>query len=317
MSPVTFKAAKRENIPLLIGLAGGTGSGKTFSAMRIAKGLAGGKRFAMIDTEADRGKHYAEEFEFDHAPLGPPFRPGAYLEAIKAAEQAGYGVILVDSMSHEWDGTGGMLEWHDEIMGSDERKKLTAWIKPKTDHRRFVNELLQLKAHLVLCFRAQKKVEMVKDPSTGKFVIVEKQSLTGLDGWIPICEKNLPFELTVSLLLTADQPGIPHPIKLQNQHRAFVPLNAPLTEATGVALGRWAAGADGSAQEWSKDIKAEADRLTKQALELTSNPDAAGAIAKVREKYAHDPGAFLAWLGAQIENKRAEVEKASQEELAL
>lgn len=317
MSPVTFRPAKRVNVPLLVGLAGGTGSGKTYSAMRIAKGLAGPKRFAVIDTEAGRALHYAEEFEFDHAPLGPPFRPGVYLEAIKAAEHAGYGVILVDSMSHEWDGTGGMLDWHDELMGSDERKKLSSWIKPKADHRRFVNELLQLRAHLVLCFRAAKKVEMVKNAQTGKWEIVEKQSLTGLDGWIPICEKNLPFELTVSLLLTAERPGMPHPIKLEGQHRPFVPLNASLTESTGVALGRWAAGADGGASEWSKEIKAQADALVKEALSLTTNPEAKAAIDATREKHTNDPGAFLAWLGAQVENKRAALEAAVAEELAL
>ena len=78
-----FRPAVREQVPLLIGLAGGTGSGKTYSAMRIAKGLSGDRRFAVIDTEAGRAKHYAERFAFDHGDLRPPFRPTTYLEATR------------------------------------------------------------------------------------------------------------------------------------------------------------------------------------------------------------------------------------------
>ena len=88
-----FKPAVRENVNLLIGLAGGTGSGKTYTAMRLASGIAGDKPFALIDTEAGRGKHYADQFKFDHGDLLPPFRPAAYAEAIKAADDAGYPVI--------------------------------------------------------------------------------------------------------------------------------------------------------------------------------------------------------------------------------
>ena len=70
-----FKPAKRQNEVLLIGLAGGTGSGKTYSAMRMASGIAGAmsKRFAVIDTEAGRARHYADQFKFDHGDLRPPF----------------------------------------------------------------------------------------------------------------------------------------------------------------------------------------------------------------------------------------------------
>src|SRR6185436_10622008 len=64
-----LKPAVRENVPLLIGLAGGTGSGKTYSAMRLAKGLAGGQKFAVIDTESGRARAYADEFQFDSGEL--------------------------------------------------------------------------------------------------------------------------------------------------------------------------------------------------------------------------------------------------------
>ena len=206
-----FKPAIREAAGLLIGLAGGTGSGKTFSAMRLAAGISGDKPFAVIDTEAGRALHYADQFKFDHGDLKPPFSPQAYAEAILAADAAGYPVIVVDSTTHEWAGEGGVLEMHDaeldRMAGDDyakrERVKMAAWIKPKMDHKKMVQRLLQVRAHLILCFRAEEKVEMIKDDK-GKTVIVPKTSLTGINGWIPVCEKNLPFELTASFLLTAD-----------------------------------------------------------------------------------------------------------------
>src|ERR1700722_16894763 len=244
-----FKPAIREAAGLLIGLAGGTGSGKTFSAMRLAAGISGDKPFAVIDTEAGRALHYADQFKFDHGDLKPPFSPQAYAEAILAADAAGYPVIVVDSTKHEWAGEGGVLEMHDaeldRMAGDDyakrERVKMAAWIKPKMDHKKMVQRLLQVRAHLILCFRAEEKVEMIKDDK-GKTVIVPKTSLTGINGWIPVCEKNLPFELTASFLLTADAPGMPKPIKLEAQHKPMFPLDKPIDEESGRKVSAWASG---------------------------------------------------------------------------
>ncbi len=244
-----FRPATRENVSLLIGLSGGTGGGKTKSAFRLAKGIAGDAPFAVIDTEAGRAKHYADEYRFDHGDLMPPFRPEAYANAIKAADDAKYPVIVVDSMSHEWAGDGGILDWQEDelqrMAGDDWKKrescKMAAWIKPKIAHKQMVQRLLQVRAHLILCFRAEPKIEM-KRGADGKMEIVEKQSLTGLHGWIPISEKNLPYELTASFLLMADKPGVPQPIKLQQQHRDLFPLDKPITEQCGARLAAWAKG---------------------------------------------------------------------------
>ena len=237
----TFRPAKREAIPLLLGVAGGTGSGKTFSALLLARGLANGQPFALIDTENGRGLHYADQFpEMQHARLDAPFRPERYAEAIIAGA-ADHPVVVVDSMSHEWAGDGGCLDWHDELMGGDQKKNLSAWIKPKLAHKRMVTRLLQVNAHVILAFRAEPKVEAVRQPD-GSTKIIEKPSLTGLHGWIPISEKMLPYELTASFLLMADRPGVPQPIKLQEQHRPMVPLDVPLSEETGRQLAQWAAG---------------------------------------------------------------------------
>lgn len=244
VSAPQFVPAKREAIRLLVGVAGGTGSGKTYSAMRLAAGITGGDPFAVIDTEHDRAKMYADDFRFDHSSFEPPFTPARYLEQIQAADAAGYGVVVVDSASHEWAGEGGVLDMADaelERMGGRDAAKMASWIAPKREHKAFVRELIRLRAHVVLCFRAEPKIEMRKGDG-GRWEIVPKPTLTGLDGWIPISEKNLPFELTCSFLLMPDAPGIPRPIKLPNRLSPFVDLSQPLSEETGAAIGAWALG---------------------------------------------------------------------------
>ena len=250
MSNFSFRPALRENVGLLIGLAGASGSGKTYTAMRLAKGIAGDKPFCVIDTEAGRAKHYADAFRFDHGDMKPPFSPSAYADAIRAADDAHYPVIVVDSMSHEHAGEGGILDMQEAEfarMGGRDAVKMASWIKPKGEHRRMVSRLLQVRAHLILCFRAEEKIEMVR--VDGKMEVRKKQTATGLDGWVPICEKNLPYELTASFLLMAARPGVPLPIKLQEQHKALFPLDAPITEQSGLALAKWAAGGTHPSQD--------------------------------------------------------------------
>jgi hypothetical protein len=261
-----FRPAVRENVPLLIGLAGGTGSGKTYSAMRLAKGITAGKRFAIIDTENGRARHYADLFDFDVVDLAAPFRPDRYAEAIEAADQAGYPVVIVDSMSHEHAGDGGLLDWHEEEyqrLGGRDAVKMTAWIKPKQSHKKMVSRLLQVRAHVILCFRAEEKMEIIDDPDKpGKKKIVAKRGVTGLDGWMPIAEKNLPYELTLSFLMTADAPGVPRPIKLQEQHREMVPLGDKVAEDTGRRLAEWAAG---GVKQKAQAVKPESVRMASDA----------------------------------------------------
>ena len=269
----TFRPAARENVNLLIGLSGGTGSGKTWSAFRLAHGISGDQPFAAIDTEAGRAKHYADAFRFDHCDLTPPFTPDRYAEAILAADKAKYAAIVVDSASHEWAGEGGILDEQEteltRMAGDDFKKreacKMASWVKPKMAHKRMVQRLLQVRAHLILCFRAEPKIEMVKGDG-GKWEIREKQSLTGLHGWIPIAEKNLPYELTASFLLMADRPGVPMPIKLQEQHRALFPLDQPITEESGARLAAWAKGGAAPEVNTTDWLIAITDASTKEAL---------------------------------------------------
>jgi hypothetical protein len=343
MSGIEFRKARRENEPLVIGLAGYTGSGKTFSGMRLAAGMAGGKPFAVIDTENGRANHYADDFDFHTTDLRAPFRPERYTEAIEAAVAQGYSVILVDSMSHEYAGDGGLLDWaEDELtrMAGDDWKKREAlsaagWIKPKRAHKKMMSRMLQVPSHLILCFRAEEKIEFVKEPGADgklKTVVRPKRTLTGgsLDGWIPITEKTVPYELTASFLLSPSDPGVPRPIKLEDKHRPFFPLDKPVSEEAGAALAAWAAGGQPAAPvpdpsdavtssegraatsaPGAAEISEEEELLAKTLLTIADsvgNRDVTvKAIEKNRSDPAHSQADRVAWLRKQLERAQAVV----------
>jgi hypothetical protein len=219
------------------------------SLLRLATGFAEGQPFAVIDTEARRALHYADQFKFDHTDFAPPFSPERYLETIVAAEAAGYPVIVVDSFTHEWAGEGGCCEMQeaelDRMGGDDLRKreqvKIAAWVKPKIAHRRLVSKLLQLRAHVLFGLRAEPKIEMLR--VDGKMVVQPKRVMGWLSEWIPVTEKSFMFEMTASFVLSPDYPGVPIPMKLQEQHKAFFPLDQPISEVSGQGLAEWAKGA--------------------------------------------------------------------------
>lgn len=314
---VTFNKVTRGNIGLLLMVAGGTGSGKTWSAMELAKGMALGKRFAVCDTERGRAAIYADQFDFDGFELDAPFTPERYLEVVLEAERLGYPVLVIDSMSHEWEGVGGLLDWHEQEMGGNQAKNLSAWIKPKGAHRAFVNRTLQAKPHIIMCFRAAEKVEAVR--VNGKMEIKPKQSLTGLDGWLPITEKNLPYEATASFMLIADRPGLPHAIKLPDPLRPLIPLDRPLSAETGTALARWAAGAKPSdigysvmaagRMELAMDRIFGGRKFSSPTEELLALADQLGAGDKTatmvaEHKASHDADEHDRWLAQQVVNAR-------------
>jgi hypothetical protein len=329
---IEFREPRREAAPVLVGISGPSGGGKTYSALRFARGLANGQPFAVIDTENGRALHYADFFpEMRHAHLRAPFSPAAYTEAIDAADAQGFPVIVVDSASHEWEGDGGVLKMQEAEfarMGSKDSARMASWIAPKTAHKDFVRRLLQVKAHVVLCMRAEDKVEMVK--VNGKSEVRAKETLTSILGWIPICERRLPFELTASLLVLPDAPGVPKVIKLQEQHRPFFPLDKPISEEAGAALAAWAAGGQSAAPDatpsdagtsseggaatsapGAADISEEEELLAKALLTIADsvgNRDVTvKAIEKNRSDPAHSQQDRVAWLRKQLERAQAVV----------
>ncbi len=322
MSGVTFRRAKRGQSYVMVGIAGYSGTGKSFSALRIARGLAGSEPFAFIDTEAERALHYDWFAQpWDHASLDPPFTPDAYLDAIKSAEAAGYKVCVVDSASHEYSGPGGLSDQAavelDRLAGDDGWKRaklgMSSWNAPKQKHRQFVQELLRVRMHLVICFRAREALEMALNPKTGKTEVIPVRSIPGHPGWLIDTEhKNmpLPFELTASFLLIPRpeaERGIPIVVKLEDQHRAHVPLDKPLSEETGSALAAWAAGGAKHVEEPAEPVtEAQLAGLTDRLLELAEargNVQAVTDALRKQERGIDGPGRaaeYATWLARQV-----------------
>lgn len=236
----TFRPAVREDTPLIIGLAGPTKSGKTYSAHRLAQGLAGGKPIAMLNAEGARGHQYADKFNYLACDIDAPFSYARYEEAIAEVAKLKPGCLIIDSMSHAHDGPGGMLEAHDaeldRMAGQDwkkrERMTWTAWIAPKKAENSFIYALLGLRCPVVLCFRAKEKIKIV----AGK----QPENL----GWQPIASDRISFETIFTLTLPPHCKGVPD-LSLSEMREPFdsmVPTGRAIDETLGAQLAVWASG---------------------------------------------------------------------------
>lgn len=247
--------AKREKVPLLVGLMGPSGGGKTFTALRLATGIqsVSGGDIYFIDTESRRALHYADKFKFKHVPLDAPFGSLDYLAALQWCVSKGAGVVVVDSMSHEHEGPGGMIDLQDQILtrmagdnyGKRQAMQMLAWAEPKAKRRALINGILQLNSNFIFCFRAKNTSKPVKNPDTGKNEVVPQ-------GFMPIAGDEFVFEQTLNALLLPGAGGVPTwqsdavgertMIKLPEQFAALRQRTAPLDEKVGERLAKWAAG---------------------------------------------------------------------------
>lgn len=158
---MAFVKAKKEKIWTKILLGGSSGSGKTYSALRLATGLAKkcGSGIAAIDTEAGRIRYYANEFDFSDMQLTEPFTPEKYIEAINDAVDSGFKVLIIDSISHEWN---YCVDIHDKMPGNS----WTNWSKVTPRHDAFMEKILQAPIHIIATVRG--KDEYVLEEKNGK-----------------------------------------------------------------------------------------------------------------------------------------------------
>ena len=190
-----FKKAEREQAKLRLCIGGASGSGKTVSALNIANGLGG--RIAVIDTEHGSASLYSHLCDFDVLELKPPYSPESFIAAIKAAERAGYDVLIIDSISHEWNGSGGCLELNDEIaQGKYRGNTWSAWNETTKRHRAFLDAMLQSRMHVIATTRS--KTETAQQES-----ITGKKSIVKL-GMKAEQRDGIEYEFTVALDLTHD-----------------------------------------------------------------------------------------------------------------
>ena len=158
---MAFVKAKKEKIWTKVLLGGSSGSGKTYSALRLATGLAKkcGSGIAAIDTEAGRIRYYANEFDFSDMQLTEPFTPEKYIEAINDAVSSGFKVLIIDSISHEWN---YCVDIHDKMPGNS----WTNWSKVTPRHDAFMEKILQAPIHIIATVRG--KDEYVLEEKNGK-----------------------------------------------------------------------------------------------------------------------------------------------------
>ena len=238
--------AQRSRVPLWLSIIGPSGSGKTTSALRLATGFGG--KIAVVDTENLRSTYYADRYSFEVVDFKPPFGPLDYLAAIKHCVSKGAATVVIDSMSHEWEGAGGVLESHDAECdrlaeawkSTREKVQMSAWQRPKAEHRRMLNEMLQLGVNFILCYRAREKLKVIPNRPP--------QPL----GWQPVGPDDLVYESALGILLYPGCEGVPVWDPGEQAERALAKRPAqfkdifaskkPLDEETGRKLAAWAAG---------------------------------------------------------------------------
>lgn len=191
-----FAPATKEKSKLRMAIMGPAKSGKTYTALKLATALAGPEgRIAVIDTEAGSASKYAGKsgFKFDCQELAT-FHPGKYVGAIQEAEDAGYDVIIVDSLTHEWDGPGGCLETVDKITKEARTgNSFTAWGDVTPYHNALIAKITSCKAHIICTFRV--KMEYRLEDYTDKNGL--KKSKPVKMGIGPITRQGMEYEFDI------------------------------------------------------------------------------------------------------------------------
>lgn len=285
-------AELNDPLTLAIGLSGGSGTGKTYTALLMARGIAEtvtgkpGAPIGYVDTENRRALHYKQAFpEMVHYDMKAVddsgnmlgFGPERWIEVIDGAEAAGLPVVILDSFSHAWEGVGGVLDLHaqtlDRLTGGDDSKKnqrsQLAWADVKPRYRRLIDRIVRAKCNIIICTRA-KPVMQEKSKNTGWKEVNARATKTRRADvpWDPASDGDLMFEMTTMVILDPAAPGCPvHQIKVADQFKGLLDPSRPMNEATGRAMAEWAKGqGDAQAQKAILDRARAAAREGREAF---------------------------------------------------
>lgn len=201
--------ATRQKVKLRLGLSAVSGGGKTYSALVLAKGLCGDwTKIAVIDTENDSASLYSHLGDFNTISLRPPFSPERYIEAIRACENAGMEVIIVDSIAHEWEGEGGVIDLVDKIGGGFSG----AWKVLSPRHEKFKQAILQSTCHVITTVRRKQEYALV-DETNKQGRTVSKPVKMGMkeitrEGWEYEVTLNLEIDIKHQASSTKDRTGL-------------------------------------------------------------------------------------------------------------
>ncbi len=234
--------AIRSEEPLLLGMIGPPGGGKSLSALRIAKGIQSvrGGDIIVIDTEGGRARKYNDQIPFKIVELATG-RSNDFLDAIRAQLPMKPAAIIVDSLSDEHE---AYLEWHDEMVPKMGNNEWAAWAKPKAARKLLISGILKIKVPLIFTFRAREKTK--QDVVNGKKVVTNI-------GWQPVAPLEIVHTLDLTCILPPRADGVPvwksekigedFIIKLPNYLAPYIEAGKPLCEEMGAAFARWAQGA--------------------------------------------------------------------------
>jgi hypothetical protein len=188
-----LRPAQRQKAKLRIGLSGPSGSGKTYSALLLASGISSWEKIVIIDTENGSGELYSHLGPYNVITLQAPFSPEHYIEAIEAAEQSGMEVIILDSVTHEWDGKGGCLEINERLASSKFKgNSWAAWSATTPRHQAFIQRITSSKAHIITTVRSKTDTIQTEDKKIKKVGMKEIQ------------REGFEYELTVNFNLDRD-----------------------------------------------------------------------------------------------------------------
>ena len=157
-----FKRAVKRDAKLRLAIVGPSGSGKTYTALAIGTALANGGGVAVVDTENGSASKYADLFNFDVAEMHAPFKIEKYIRTIQEADEAGYSVLILDSLSHGWSGSGGLLDYVDEQAKRIKGNSFAAWKEGTPLHNQLVDTIIQSNIHVIGTMRAKTEYIMVE-----------------------------------------------------------------------------------------------------------------------------------------------------------
>ena len=228
---MAFKKAVKYGSLLRLAIAGPSGAGKTYTALTLATALADGGEVAVIDTERGSASKYADLFTFDTQEL-ESFHPQNYINAIHEAEQAGYAVLVIDSLSHAWNGPGGLLEQVENITKrSKNGSSFNAWGEATPLQNRLIDAITRSKLHIICTMRT--KTEYVIEPNSYGKSAPRKVATT------PVQRQDVEYEFDVYGDMDIDNTLIVHKSRCSELAGAVI---AKPDRQVAEVLKRWLAG---------------------------------------------------------------------------
>lgn len=195
-----FQKAVKQEAKLRLAIAGPSGAGKTYTALTIAKTLAGGNKVALVDTEHGSASKYADLFDFDVLNIDPPFHPNRFIEAIKDAQNAGYSVVVLDSLSHAWSGVGGVLDIVDQAATRLKGNTFAAWKEGTPIYNNLIDGIIRSDIHVISTMRSKQEYVQSQDESGRKKV--EKLGMS------PIQRDGFEYEFDVVFNMDTDNNAV-------------------------------------------------------------------------------------------------------------